>query len=43
MEYGIDYNQFSIMLKEYGIRKTSDKRTTIVLVNDWIYQGVSFD
>jgi len=43
MKYGIDYNLFRIVLKEDGVRKTANKRATIVLVNDWIYARVSFD
>jgi len=43
MEYGIDYNLFRIVRKEDGVRKTPDKRATIVLVNNWIYPRMSFD
>jgi len=43
MEYGIDYNLVRIVLKEYGVRKTSDKRTTIIFMNDRIYARMSFD
>lgn len=43
MKYGIDYNLFGIVLEKDGVRKTSDERATIVLMNDRIYARVSFD
>jgi len=43
MEYGINYNLVRIVLKEYGVRKTSNKRTTIIFMNDRIYARMSFD
>ena len=42
MEYGINYNLFGIVLKEDGVRKTSDKRATIIFMNDRMYARVFF-
>jgi len=43
MEYGIDYNLSGIVFKENGVRKTPDERATIILVNNGIDPGMSFD
>ena len=43
MKYGQDRSLFGIVLEKYGVRKTSDERATIVLMNYRIYARVSFD